>query len=97
MRRALDELLIVGVPTSQPFHRRVMDEPGFASGAYDIGYLDRVGKGVLSAEPDRDAFERVALAAALAEHEARGAATTGGPTTSADTTWVRVARQRGLR
>jgi acetyl-CoA carboxylase biotin carboxylase subunit len=97
MRRALDELLIVGVATSQPFHRRVMEEPGFVAGDYDIGYLERVGTGLLSAEPDGDTLERVALAAALAEHEARNAVAAGVPAASADSTWVRVARQRGLR
>jgi len=97
MRCALDELLIVGVPTSQPFHRRVMEEPGFVSGDYDIGYLERVGSGLLSAEPDRDTLERVALAAALAEHEARDAATTRVAPSSGESTWMRVARQRGLR
>jgi acetyl-CoA carboxylase biotin carboxylase subunit len=97
MRRALDELLIVGVPTSQAFHRRVMEEPGFVRGEYDIAYLERVGQELLSAKPDPTMLERVALAAALAEHEARDAATAAAPAYPGDTTWLRIARQRGLR
>src|SRR5437762_9492652 len=41
MRRALRELVIVGLPTSQPFHLRVMDDPEFQRGDLDITYLDR--------------------------------------------------------
>jgi acetyl-CoA carboxylase biotin carboxylase subunit len=97
MRRALDELLILGVPTSQGFHRRVMDDPAFARGDYDIDYLEGVGRQLLSAEPDRAMLEHVALAAALAEHEARNAAAPVTPAATDDSTWLRVARQRALR
>jgi acetyl/propionyl-CoA carboxylase alpha subunit len=44
MSRALDELLIEGIPTIAPFHRRVMDESDFRSGDFDTGYLDRCSK-----------------------------------------------------
>jgi acetyl-CoA carboxylase biotin carboxylase subunit len=100
MARALDELLIVGVATSQPFHRRVMEEAGFASGHYDIGYLERVGETLLAVEPDPVTLKRAALAAALAEHEARsvpgtdhGAAGHQGGASA----WLRASRLRGLR
>src|SRR5213596_2272717 len=36
MRRALCELVIVGLPTSQPFHLWVMDDPEFRRGEIDI-------------------------------------------------------------
>ncbi|UCF40527.1 MAG: acetyl-CoA carboxylase biotin carboxylase subunit [Gemmatimonadota bacterium] len=100
MRRALDELVVVGVPTSQPFHRRVMDEAGFLSGAYDIGYLERVGGELLSPEPSEEELQQIAVAAALAEDEARSAMVPlvendkAGPSESP---WLRVARLRGLR
>jgi acetyl-CoA carboxylase biotin carboxylase subunit len=100
MRRALDEMVIVGLPTSQPFHRRVMDEPGFVGGEYDIEYLDRVGGELLVREiPETDLWQ-IAVAAALAEDEARSArvptseAAAGGAAPSA---WVRCAREEGLR
>jgi len=99
MARALDELLIVGVPTSQPFHRRVMDEPTFGRGEYDISYIDRVGGDLLSRRPAPTLLQHAALAAALAEHEARNASvalapSNGDPPPSA---WLRAARLQGLR
>jgi acetyl-CoA carboxylase biotin carboxylase subunit len=100
MRRALDELLIVGVPTSQAFHRRVMDDPGFRSGAYDIGYVDQVGHTLLATGPDEALLRQAALAAALAEHEARQASVSlvqaeGGARLASG--WLQETRRRGLR
>src|SRR5207245_10743550 len=43
MRRALRELAIVGIPSSQPFHLRVMDDPEFQRGDIDVTYLERAG------------------------------------------------------
>jgi acetyl/propionyl-CoA carboxylase alpha subunit len=100
MRRALEELLIVGVPTCQSFHRRVMREPAFVSGAYDLGYLDRFADRLLHAGPDEGVLERSALAAALAEHAAREGAAGAPPPASpatADSPWLRAARTAGLR
>ncbi len=71
MSRALDELIVAGVTTSQPFHRRVMTDPAFRLGDYDIEYIDRMGHEILTREPDQAELERVAIAAALAEDERR--------------------------
>jgi len=74
MRRALRELVIVGLPTAQPFHLRVMDDPEFRRGELDITYLERVGSRVLAAPP-QDGLERaVAVTAALLADERRSAA-----------------------
>jgi len=99
MRRALQELLIVGLPTSQAFHRRVMDDHVFQSGAYDIGYVEHTGLALLATEPDARALRHAALAAALAEHEARQAsvALIEPGATAGETAWLRAARLRGLR
>ncbi|HWC74825.1 MAG TPA: acetyl-CoA carboxylase biotin carboxylase subunit, partial [Gemmatimonadales bacterium] len=71
MRRALGELIIVGLPTSQPFHLRVMDDPEFLRGELDITYLERAGARVLST-PARPGLERaMAVAAALVMDEQR--------------------------
>ena len=98
MKRALSEMVIVGVPTSQPFHRRVMDNPEFVAGDYDIEFLDGVGKGLLENRIDESELERLAVAAALAESEYRGSAVrvsaTEGPKDSA---WLIAARRAGLR
>jgi acetyl-CoA carboxylase, biotin carboxylase subunit len=40
MARALGELVVDGVETAAPFHRRVMAEPDFRSGAFSIRYLE---------------------------------------------------------
>jgi acetyl/propionyl-CoA carboxylase alpha subunit len=100
MRRALDELLIVGLPTSQAFHRRVMREPVFGSGRYDLGYVDSQSERLLRAEPEAPLLERSALAAALAEHAARESTVTVIPEPdgrAAESAWRRAARMAGLR
>jgi acetyl-CoA carboxylase biotin carboxylase subunit len=100
MRRALDELLIVGLPTSQGFHRRVMRDAVFASGTYDIGYMERVGQALLQAEPDAESVRRAALAVALTEHESRQASVPlvpGAGSADAGSAWLRAARLQGLR
>jgi acetyl-CoA carboxylase biotin carboxylase subunit len=100
MRRALDELLVVGVPTAQAFHRRVMRDPGFQSGTYDLSYMELTGQRLLAAELDPLLLEQTALAAALAEHEARqGAAGVVRDPEAGDgaSPWLRAARLAGLR
>ena len=100
MERALDELVIVGVQTSQPFHRRVLGEPEFRSGRYDIGYLERVGPRLLGPATDDAELELAAVAVALAEEEARQVPASPGPA-PADAhrpgNWLRAARLEGLR
>jgi acetyl-CoA carboxylase biotin carboxylase subunit len=100
MRRALEELTIVGLPTSQPFHRRVMDEERFLSGRYDIGYVDSVGEALLGQQLTNEDLEHVAVAVALAEDEARGAVVSlagNGQQTCTDSAWLLAARRAGLR
>src|SRR5216683_7564538 len=75
MRQALRELFIVGLPTSQAFHLRVMDEADFRRGALDITYLERVGPRLLGAEagPPPAVIRAVAVTAALLADERRSA------------------------
>jgi len=70
MARALDELLVAGVETSAPFHRRVMAEADFRAGRLSIRYLEE-HPGLLDGEPAEDELRIVALAAALLEEERR--------------------------
>ena len=100
MRRALDEMVIVGVPTSQPFHRRVMDEPVFLSGDYDIEYIDMLGDQLLANRATDSELERLAVTAALAEHQKRSSAfveSDNSRRTASDSAWLIAARQSGLR
>ena len=68
MRRALDELTVIGVETSVPFHRLVMQEPDFVAGRLSINYLDKHQELVSGSRP-ADARRLAALAAALLEEE----------------------------
>jgi len=70
MTRALDELVVAGVPTSAPFHRRVMDEPDFRAGRLSIRYVEEHAS-LLDGTPDEGTLRAAAVAAALLEEEWR--------------------------
>ena len=70
MARALDELVIDGVETCAPFHRRVMEEPDYLSGDFSIRYLDEHPE-LLEPDEADDEVLAAALAAALLEDEYR--------------------------
>ena len=70
MARALSELIVIGVATSAPFHRSVMDEEDFRAGRVSIRYLEEhPALAVSSADPEL--VEAVAVAAALLAEEGR--------------------------
>jgi acetyl-CoA carboxylase biotin carboxylase subunit len=97
MARALDELALEGVATNQGFHRRLMADPEFRRGEIDIQFLDRRPDLLQPALTDEEAVA-LAVAAALAEHEARAlrrpAVSNGDRRTSH---WLARARHEGLR
>ncbi|HSH74240.1 MAG TPA: acetyl-CoA carboxylase biotin carboxylase subunit, partial [Longimicrobiales bacterium] len=70
MTRALDELVIVGVETSAPFHRRVMQEPDFLRGSFSIEYVDEHPE-LSTFLPSEEELTAAAVAAALLEDEHR--------------------------
>jgi acetyl-CoA carboxylase biotin carboxylase subunit len=70
MSRALDELVIAGVQTCAPFHRRVMDEADFRLGDLSIRYLEEHPELLDGEEPDEEVLA-AAIAAALLEDEHR--------------------------
>jgi len=87
MSRALDELVIAGVETCAPFHRRVMEEEDFRAGALSIRYIEE-HPGLLAEGEPRDDLVAAAVAAALLEEEHRAGrspriASEGGRTPSA--------------
>ncbi|HTI04354.1 MAG TPA: acetyl-CoA carboxylase biotin carboxylase subunit [Gemmatimonadales bacterium] len=100
MQRALSELVIVGLPTSQPFHLRVMDDAEFIKGEIDITYLERAGARLLAAPP-RPGLERaLAVAAAMVADERRTAARPDGRTaapSAGPSPWLVESRRLGLR
>jgi acetyl-CoA carboxylase biotin carboxylase subunit len=97
MRRALRELVITGLPTSQSFHLRLIDDPAFRRGETDIGFLGRAGDRLAGGGPP--GLERaLAVAAALLADERRAApARANGAHAPADTAWLLAARREGLR
>ncbi|HMA38732.1 MAG TPA: acetyl-CoA carboxylase biotin carboxylase subunit, partial [Gemmatimonadales bacterium] len=100
MERALRELVIVGIPTSQSFHLRVLADPEFRRGEFDITYLDRAGARLL-AEPVSDPLVRpVAIVAALLAEAHRSGGAGGGPAVRGPTSqpaWLTEARREGLQ
>ena len=70
MLRALDELRVVGIETSVPYHRRVLREPDFRAGEIDIRYVDTHPE-LLERDADPGTLRAAALAAALLAEEQR--------------------------
>jgi acetyl-CoA carboxylase biotin carboxylase subunit len=70
MARALGELVVVGVDTSVPFHRGVMDEPDFQKGDVSIRYLEE-HPALVDGLHDEAIMRAVAITAALLEEEDR--------------------------
>jgi acetyl-CoA carboxylase, biotin carboxylase subunit len=70
MIRALEELRVVGVETSAPFHRRVLLEPDFRAGRIDIRYIEQHPE-LLNRAPSRATMEACVVAAALLAEEDR--------------------------
>ena len=98
MRRALRELVIVGLPTAQPFHLRVMEDPEFQRGEVDITYLERVGRRLAAAVPPEDHARAVAVAAALLADERRTLARPAAAAADArGDEWLQAARREALR
>jgi acetyl-CoA carboxylase biotin carboxylase subunit len=100
MRRGLRELVIVGLPTSQAFHLRVLDDPEFCRGEFDITYLEQAGARLLAEPLAAPLVRPIAVVAALLAEERR---TRGGTGSAAHdrhdrpTVWQSEARREGLR
>lgn len=94
MARTLDELVIRGVDTCIPFHRRVMDEGDFQEGNVSIRYLDDHPH-ILDGEDEVGILRAAAVTAALLHEKGRSrlritpASRTDSPAFSA---WKRVGR-----
>jgi acetyl-CoA carboxylase biotin carboxylase subunit len=41
MRRALDVMLVEGIKTNIPLHRRILDDPDFVAGRFDTRFMER--------------------------------------------------------
>jgi len=87
------------LPTSQPFHLRVMDDPEFQRGDVDITYLDRAGTRLLAVEARPDLTRPLAIVAALLAEERRSAAVPEQPVARPPdraSAWLLAARREAL-
>ena len=105
MRRALVDLIIMGIETSRDFHVRVMDDEEFRHGAIDIQWLERRLATILDRAAPGESTRVAAIAGALlAERErltrsvkpAAGSAGGTAPAGGSDS-WKQAARVEGLR
>ncbi len=106
MRRALVDLIILGVETSRDFHIRMMDDAEFRRGDIEIQWLERRLASILERRPPAETAQVAAIAGALlAERDRatrRGTSTSGAASTTREQTpaadsWKQAARLEGLR
>ncbi len=100
-RRALRELVIVGIPSSQAFHLRVMDDPEFQRGDIDVTYFERASARLLAGGVRPELVRPLAVVAALLADERRATATTppAGPPAGLPvrpSPWLLAARREAL-
>jgi acetyl-CoA carboxylase biotin carboxylase subunit len=41
MKRSLDVMVVEGIKTNIPLHRRILDDPDFVAGRFDTSFMDR--------------------------------------------------------
>jgi acetyl-CoA carboxylase biotin carboxylase subunit len=106
MRRALVDLIILGVETSRDFHIRVMDDDEFRRGDIDIQWLERRLASILGRRAAGETVEVAAIAGALLAERDRSArnvsvaSTPGsapGSNAPAAESWKQAARLEALR
>jgi acetyl-CoA carboxylase biotin carboxylase subunit len=98
MRRALRELTIVGISSSQAFHLRVMDDPEFQRGDVDVTYFERAGARLLAGGVRSELVRPLTVVAALLAEERRATASApppAGPPVR-PSPWLLAARREAL-
>jgi acetyl-CoA carboxylase, biotin carboxylase subunit len=97
MRQALEELVVTGVATNQAFHRRLMADAAFQRGEIDIQFLER-RLDLLKSSSSPAVIHDLAIAAALAEHQAREDRRPAlAPEDAFTSYWTKQARSEALR
>ncbi len=91
MQRALEEMIVAGVPTTIPFHRWALADDAFRAGRHDARFPGRWEARIPRGENERLA---VLVAAAVTEQDSRRIRF---PPTTPDSVWGRAAREEGLR
>jgi acetyl-CoA carboxylase biotin carboxylase subunit len=85
-RRALEDYHVVGIPTSIPFFRAILDDPDFQAGDYTTAFI-RPEWMDAHMKPREGSEEAVAIAAAIAKFEADSQAVPAATATTADQSW----------
>src|SRR3989442_1128984 len=100
MRRALRELVIVGIPSSQAFHLRVLADPDFQRGDVDVPYLGGGGERLVAGGLAPGLIQPLAIAAALLAEEQRASAAAAPPPTAPPparpSVWTLAARRESV-
>jgi len=97
MQRALSEMIVTGIATNQAFHLRLLADAEFQRSEIDSQFLDR-RPDLLDVSLDDSLVAALAVAAALAEDEARSQRRPAVAEASAGATeWARMARRESLR
>ena len=96
MRRALDEYVLEGIPTTIGFHRKVMDDPEFKAGRLHTGFIEEMSRREASGSVGDEALEDLAsIAVALAAAEGRGGSGKGAKAPGAsESAWKLAGRRR---
>jgi len=98
MACALREYVVNGIPTTIPFHRRVMRDPRFISGEFHTGYLRSMPPEEEASPEMEERYRKVALlAAALADYLRRAGGAPDGRRQGEGSAWKRAGRMEGLR
>ncbi len=92
LRRALNDLVIVGIDTNIPFHLALIEHPDFGSGSFHTGWLEE--SFTMPPPPADDPREKTALlAAAIAASVGGGSSQTRTPGPSK---WMRAGRSQAM-
>ena len=70
MARVLDEMVIRGVDTCIPFHRRVMEEKDFQEGNLSIEYMEEHPE-IMKGSEEEEVVQAAAAAAAILQEKER--------------------------
>ncbi len=99
LRRALDQTVVSGMPTTLGFHRWLVDHPSFVAGRYDTGLVaDAWGDGPAISKRDRTLATAAVAGARRGIRERRPAedAAQRGPLADGERPWSRLARWEAL-
>jgi acetyl-CoA carboxylase biotin carboxylase subunit len=94
LRRALADLLVVGIETNAPFHQALLDHPDFQSGAFHTGWLEASFE--MPPPPEDDPRQQTALIAAAIAASVAGAEPATTASSNGRTKWLHATREHSI-